>query len=276
MANPGKGRPNQMQGVQGGVNDTSTGKGPVPEAADGAAGSPKGFTGVFSGLDLPNLVQMLAMNAVTGALRLERQGEVGELFFKAGEIVHAACGGLTGAPGFSRILRWESGQIQLQPNVLPPQETIDIPWHALLIQTMAKIEDQKARKEPAEEISALPRPPQAAETLQLNNFFSMTVDWPGILNCMILQVDTGEITRPKVALPKMRQWAELFADLFRRAQGLQVEGKEQGPVMMSVTLERRNWVLIPHQGLLVALEVERGIDLAEIQRRVRLALRQER
>jgi hypothetical protein len=256
------------------MNETSRDKGTSPEAAETVPSAAKGFTGVFSGLDLPNLVQMLAMNAFSGALRLGRGEDVGELFFRAGEIVHAACGPVTGMEGFSRILGWESGQIHLEPNAVPAQETIDMPWHALLIQTMAKIEDGKAKEALAEEPPPPPRAPQATETLQLNTFFSIATGWPEVASCMVLSADKGEIIRPSVALPKMREWAETFTQLFQQAQGLRVPGQAPGPIMMSVTLEKRHWILVPHSAFLVALEVSRGMDFGEMARKVRLVLRQ--
>ena len=231
----------------------------------------KGFAGQFSGLDLPNLIQMLALNAFTGALRLQQGGDSGAIYLNGGEIVHAVCGEVTGVEGFSRILAWEGGEIRLEPEELAPVVTIDIPWQSLLIQAVARIEDTKGRT-PSSEPAPSPRVPQAMETLLLHKLYSISRNWGGVINCLVYAVDKGEIVRPTVIPPKLREWADMFRVLFQRSLGLQILDGNPRPHMISVTLEKRTWILIPHNSHLMAMELERGVDPRDIQRRVKQTL----
>jgi hypothetical protein len=243
--------------------------GPVQQATQPR----KGFTGLFAGLDLPNLLQMLAVNSITGCLRLRRETESGEIFLKGGEIVHATCGPLTGVEGFFRILSWEEGETRLEPDLLPPLESINLPWHALLIQTMAKLEDQKSQPPPEEAPpSPAPRAPQALETMQLHKLYTSAMSWGWVQSCLIGNLEKREIIRPSVLVPKLRQWVTIFAEMWERSKIPGVVEADSQPFMISVTLEKRNWILILHGSYLIALEVSRGVDMAEIHRKVRRVL----
>jgi hypothetical protein len=246
-------------------------KGHPETDVDGLVSPRTGFAGIFSGLNLPNLIQMLAMNSFTGGIRLQRGVETSEIFLRDGEIVHATWGTLTGVEAFGRILSWEQGEIQLDPDETPPKETIDIPWESLLIQSIARIEESGTRPT-APEPTPPARAPHAFETLQLNRLYSSAMGWSDVVNCLIFLVETGEIVRPTAVPQKFREWANGFRDLLRRAFSLQALDGNPDPQMLSVTLERRTWILIPHYFHIVAMELKRGVDPSEIQRRVQRTL----
>jgi hypothetical protein len=256
--------------------DRSDEKGSPTRAVDSMISPKKGFTGLFAGLDLPNMIQMLAMNGVSGRIRLQRGRDSGEVFLKGGEIVHAACGSATGIEGFRRLMSWEGGEIQVDPDALPERETIDIPWHALLIQTMATIEDQRAAPAAARaEEPSSPRAPQAAETFQLHTLYSHASQWSGVQNCLIYSVDRAEVVRPSVPGPHMQEWGKLFGKLLEWGRSLPPVNETAPPSMVVVTLQKRTWVLVSHNTHIVALEISRGVDVKELYRTVRNVLSEE-
>src|SRR3954470_5471322 len=77
---------------------------PAARPASRAAGSP--LSGNASVLSVSDLLQLLAMNGRTGALRLFGQA-TGRVFLRDGRIVNALSGRATGRKALFRMLAWE-------------------------------------------------------------------------------------------------------------------------------------------------------------------------
>jgi hypothetical protein len=71
---------------------------------------------------------------------------------------------------------------------------------------------------------------------------------------------------------KFREWVDGFREILRGVSAFRLLEDDADPQMLSVTLERRTWILIPHNLHVVAMELKRGVDPQEIQRRVRRTL----
>ena len=127
--------------------------------------SQKGFGGLLHGLDIRNLIQICAVNGITGRVQIETDDERGEIYFEKGEIVHSACGDLQGVESLRRIIGWEGGEIRLEPGVPPPAVTVDVPWQALLLTPAINPQETEVKKEEEEEGTPPPAKSQASETL---------------------------------------------------------------------------------------------------------------
>ncbi|RMG46345.1 MAG: response regulator [Acidobacteria bacterium] len=79
------------------------------------------LSGHTSHLPLPDLVQMLSMNAKTGCLRVLAR-ELGRVYFREGQIVAAFAGRTRGRKALFRIVAWENAHFHFDPD-----ETIDAP-----------------------------------------------------------------------------------------------------------------------------------------------------
>ena len=75
--------------------------------------------GDLSQMPLPDLLQILAMNRRAGRLRLERNGERGEIALSAGQPVGARLGAAVGEKAFFRLLARQGGQFSFQPGPVP-------------------------------------------------------------------------------------------------------------------------------------------------------------
>jgi hypothetical protein len=232
-----------------------------------AAASAGGFTGRLSGLDLPSLVQMCATNAVTGVLRIRKDDDTAEVYFKSGNIVHADCGGLNGVAGFNEILRWQSGQIDLEPDKGPSFESINKPCDALLIDALAKHEDQIAGLDGSRSDTFLP--PRAPARFTLNRVYSDAMAWEEIRNCLIFSTRENQIIRPTQAVPKIQQWKAIFEKMVRDAKQMPLSKEGVKPFMFFIKLDNANWLLIPHEEFVMAFEINRGADMSRIYRRVK-------
>jgi CheY-like chemotaxis protein len=109
---------------------------------------PIGFSGSLSIQGLPDLVQLLCMANVSGALYVERGPERGVIFFERGNVVDAALDEEHGAPVVARMLRWQGGVFALDRETRPERTTITVPPMQLLLEAVQEIDQENATEPP--------------------------------------------------------------------------------------------------------------------------------
>lgn len=244
--------------------NSPTDQGPVSSRPEASKPPKKGFIGLFAGLELPNLIQMMAMNGFTGKVELRCGSRSGEIYLKRGDIVHAQLEETTGATAFEELLGWVEGEVLLEAERRPEVETIDVPWHALLIQAMARIEDREAKAGDAQEPTPVKSQPQASEILRLRGFHRMLLDRPGVTNCLVGKA--AELLCPAQPVAKLLQWYRIMWEVLETSCRMTPPDAGGQPVMISLVLENRNWLLLRLGDFTVGVELARGSDLAEIHR----------
>jgi hypothetical protein len=129
----------------------------------------RGFEGIILGAALPDLIQMECLAMSTRAVRVERGGKLGRIFFAGGQIVHAELGDLTGEPALFEMLSWIGGSFEIEDGLRPMDETITRDWHGLLIEAAHLTDEQAAaHSSPAPNtMTAIPMIPKSpAEVLR--------------------------------------------------------------------------------------------------------------
>ena len=121
------------------------------EAARGAVDA-RDLSGDLAQMPLPDLLQILAMNRKSGRLRLERNGERGEIALLAGQPVDARAGAARGEKAFFRLLARQEGIFSFQPGPGPETGPIARRLEELLLEGLRQ-GDEMARLE-----GALPEP----------------------------------------------------------------------------------------------------------------------
>jgi hypothetical protein len=225
-----------------------------------------GFTGSFSGLDLLNLVQMCALTGVSGRLSVRSGSRYGYIYLKDGQIVHAICDDVDGLEGFTLIMSWHEGEVQLEPDIPTPTRSIDIAWEGLLIRAMANLDEEAQRT-----FSTEP-PPEAARTVRLQRLYSEVISWPGLVNFVIYDRRSRAILRPSNITPKIAHWTAVLVELYEKADRLDVFSGGQEPSMISVRLDGNHWVIIPHEDYLLALQSQRFLDTDSLFVKLKAAL----
>ena len=81
------------------------------------------------------------------ALRVSSQGQVGFMYFRDGNVVHASTLRATGEPAMREMLRWTTGSVEPWPARWPERESISAPWQSLLLGA-AHAADQCRRQVP--------------------------------------------------------------------------------------------------------------------------------
>ena len=124
----------------------------------------RGFQGIILGAALPDLIQMECLAMSTRAVRVERGGKMGRIFFAGGQIVHGELGDLTGEPALFEMLGWVGGSFEIEDGLRPMDETITRDWHGLLIEAAHLADEQAASpsvptSNPMTAIPMMPTPP---------------------------------------------------------------------------------------------------------------------
>jgi len=90
-------------------------------SADAARGASdvRHLEGDLAQMPLPDLLQILAMNRKAGLLRLDRNGERGEIAISAGQPVAARVGAALGEKAFFRLLARQGGKFSFQAGPVP-------------------------------------------------------------------------------------------------------------------------------------------------------------
>ena len=105
--------------------------------------SDKGFTGNILDIDLFDFVQMIILArkqkliSVTDPVTMQ----IGLLYLKGGDVVHAECGTMSGQQAFFTIMAMKSGIFSDMPWIEPPARTINSPFNHLLMEA-ARIQDE--------------------------------------------------------------------------------------------------------------------------------------
>jgi hypothetical protein len=96
------------------------------------------------------VVQLKCLSAATTALDFIRpQGACGRIWFEKGEVIHAEAGTVSGEDAFIEMMNWTAGSI-VEIVVPPPsQQTIAVPWNALLMNAAQMADERQARLQSA-------------------------------------------------------------------------------------------------------------------------------
>ncbi len=123
-----------------------------------------GFSGIISGINLADYVQMLCMNRITKAILIRKNRQQGIVLLQDGVVVYAGTAELKGEEAFYEILSWREGQIKEVKVKKFPLPNINKDIQQLLLHASLSIDESAAEKADDDElfgteiIAALPEP----------------------------------------------------------------------------------------------------------------------
>jgi CheY-like chemotaxis protein len=128
-------------------------------SALGAEPEQRPLSGSLKQLSFPDLVQTLEVHHKTGVLNFTNGQHTGALWFRQGEVVHAATGdGLRGREAFFALSLWDRGVFEASFSSISVSESINDRTSFLLMEAMRRKDEAKRRAE-APPHAALPDPP---------------------------------------------------------------------------------------------------------------------
>jgi hypothetical protein len=111
----------------------------------GGPGQEKGFHASLHGASLPDLVQLECLARTEAVFRVTSKNEVGYLFFREGQVVHAVSGEASGQRAAVEILGWDEGTFEPCNVAWPDERTIHLSWQNLLL-VAAQTQDESGRR----------------------------------------------------------------------------------------------------------------------------------
>jgi hypothetical protein len=100
-----------------------------------------GLEGNLKDFDLSDILQLIQMGKKTGALQVEADNDIGNIFFFEGNAVHAAATEIRGDGAVNRILRWRQGSFAFLPDVTTDQHSIQLPLQHLVLEAARQIDE---------------------------------------------------------------------------------------------------------------------------------------
>jgi hypothetical protein len=116
----------------------------VQKMSQRRANTPAGFQGSVGNLPLVDLLQVWAMNRLSGLVTVNSQSRTGHLYFADGAIVHAEADELAGEAAVGAILGWPEGTFELAPNTTTLKRTIQKSLSHLLLDAH-RVMDERQR-----------------------------------------------------------------------------------------------------------------------------------
>jgi DNA-binding response OmpR family regulator len=102
------------------------------------------FQGTLSDLHVSDIIQLKCISRATSMLEFTGpRGEKARVYFKNGQVRHAATGDKEGLAAFNEIVDWKGGKIS--EVIVPPgiQHTIDLDWQVLLMEAVRKLDESR-------------------------------------------------------------------------------------------------------------------------------------
>jgi hypothetical protein len=112
---------------------------PRPQPPGAAAPAPRtveaaeGFALQFDKTSLWDLVQFECLRRSQRILRILSQGQVGFIYFRGGQMVHANTLRAVGEPAVREMLGWKTGSVEPWSGAWPDKESITTSWQSLLL-----------------------------------------------------------------------------------------------------------------------------------------------
>lgn len=104
------------------------------------------FEGNLSNLQMPNVLQSIAMSRGSGRLEVENESEQAFIFFLEGVPVHSVSRGLEGESSFIELVSWEEGEFRFYQGSNCEQKTIRRRMETLLMEGSTLDDQYKALK----------------------------------------------------------------------------------------------------------------------------------
>ena len=111
-------------------------------AIERAEQTPNDRSDLFQVIDI---LQMCCLSRRDGALQMVKESRNGLIFLRNGKIVHAETNSVCGPDALFEVVTWKYVELAYERSVRPPLETIDGPWHEILIGAINRNEKKAPR-----------------------------------------------------------------------------------------------------------------------------------
>lgn len=99
-------------------------------------------------ISLTSLISINCNEMSQARLSITKQGKQAEVFFDAGNIVHAELDSLEGEEAMYELLHWEEGDFNLENGIQAPKQTVHTPWSSVLLHGMHRKDEEVVGLDP--------------------------------------------------------------------------------------------------------------------------------
>jgi len=107
-----------------------------------------GSAGSVANLPLVDLLQVWSLNRFSGMIAVSSLGRQGQVYFVAGEVVHAEADGAEGEAAVRAIVSWPPGSVDPNPNTTTLKRTIQKRLSHLLLDAHRQIDEHRRAASP--------------------------------------------------------------------------------------------------------------------------------
>jgi hypothetical protein len=250
-----------------------------------------GFRANLQGASLADLVQMECLSGRERVIRVSSGTDVGYLFFRGGQIVHAVSRRGIGETAALEILRWNDGTFEACSAGWPDRDSITSNWQNLLILSAQHRDESRRREEAsghnlvpfpgaranAPRPSSAPPPPPASvpphsRSTSSRSEASVSAEAPAPMLAQVraaVRIDqSGNVVSSKGdagELSQIASYAARLAELVGDGLGM------QGLISVEVTQQRsRTLIYKEKSGNTFALSAAPDADLTQVRERLGL------
>lgn len=235
-----------------------------------------GFRANLHGASLADLVQMECLAGRERVIRVSSGGEVGYLYFRAGQIVHAVSRRGIGETAALEILRWNDGTFEPCGAGWPDRDSISSNWQNLLLLS-AQHRDESGRHNlvafPARaaprSVPSAPPPPVAPRSEAALNVESTAPPLLAQVRAAVRIDPAGNVLSSKgeavAELAQVAAYAARLAELVGDGLGM------RGLLSVEVTQQRSRTIIYKEKtGNTFALSASPDADLSQVRERLGL------
>ena len=104
------------------------------------------LAGTIDQMSLLEILKLLNSGKMSGRLKVSNSFGNGELYVKAGRIIHCVAGAFIGETAITNMLSWIEGKFSFETGIAAPEESIKCSTEQLLLDNARKIEDWQSIK----------------------------------------------------------------------------------------------------------------------------------
>ncbi len=114
-----------------------------------------GMQGNLKDMAVADLIQHNCQDNKTAKMLIQNAGVEAALFFKEGQVVHAALNGHEGEEVVFQILAWNEGTFMLETGMEAPVKTITRSWSSLLLEGARRLDEGQLEQTKVTEVSQM-------------------------------------------------------------------------------------------------------------------------
>lgn len=148
-----------------------------------------GGRSIVDGLTLAGFCQLLEIERHTCLLRAWYDGQVADLIFRQGELIHAQLDGRVGRSAALEILTWRSAHLEVLPAIDLENRTVEESLTWLLLETSRSLEESK-EENTSKKLNLAPSPVADTPSLESASFAVLDlVDSVGVADLVVDQME---------------------------------------------------------------------------------------